>query len=45
MSEQLKQNNDFKNEYLGEWNVYNIGATTIKNLYEEKIINKHFKRY
>ena len=42
MSEQLKQSKEFsKPLYIGEWRVYDIGATTISDLIKNKIINKH----
>lgn len=42
MSEQTKQSKEFsKPIYIGEWRVYDIGATTLKDLINEKIINAH----
>lgn len=42
MSEQIKQSNEFsKPIYIGEWRVYDIGATTISDLYNSNIINNH----
>ncbi len=42
MSEQLKQSKEFSRPiYIGEWRVYDIGATTISDLIKNKIINKH----
>ncbi len=42
MSEQIKQSNEFsKPIYIGEWRVYDIGATTLGDLIKNNIINKH----
>lgn len=42
MSEQIKQSKEFsKPIYIGEWRVYDIGATTLKDLFDNNIINKH----
>lgn len=42
MSEQMKQSEEYsKPIYVGEWRVYDIGATTINDLIKNKIINKH----
>lgn len=42
MSEQRKQSEEFsKPLYIGEWRVYDIGATTIKDLISSNIINQH----
>ncbi|MCR5349800.1 MAG: SAM-dependent methyltransferase [Acholeplasmatales bacterium] len=42
MSEQLKQSEEFsKPIYIGEWRVYDIGATTVGDLIKNKIINSH----
>lgn len=42
MSEQTKQSQEFsKPIYIGEWRVYDIGATTINDLIKNRIINKH----
>ena len=39
MSEELLQRDLIKHpEKIGEWNFYNIGSTTIKNLKQNKII-------
>ena len=44
MSEQLKQSKEFSEPiYIGEWRVYDIGATTLGDLIKEKIINSHTK--
>ena len=40
MSEELLQRDLIDNpEKIGNWNFYNIGATTIKNLRQSRIIN------
>lgn len=42
MSEQLKQSAEFsKPIYIGEWRVYDIGATTLADLIKNNIINGH----
>lgn len=42
MSEQTKQSKEFsKPIYIGEWRVYDIGATTLNDLIKERIINAH----
>lgn len=42
MSEQMKQSEEFsKPIYIGEWRVYDIGATTIADLVKNKIVNAH----
>ena len=42
MSEQTKQSVEFSQRvYLGEWSVWDIGATTLADLCKDKIINKH----
>ena len=42
MSEQMKQSSEFSSPlYIGEWRVYDIGATTISDLIKNKIINSH----
>ena len=42
MSEQTKQSKEFsKPIYIGEWRVYDIGATTLNDLIKEHIINAH----
>lgn len=42
MSEQTKQSEEFSEPiYIGEWRVYDIGATTLNDLIKNKIINKH----
>lgn len=42
MSEQMKQSEEFsKPIYIGEWRVYDIGATTLKDLIENNVINGH----
>lgn len=42
MSEQTKQSKEFsKPTYLGEWVVYDIGSTTVSDLFREGKINKH----
>ncbi|MBR1747357.1 MAG: N-6 DNA methylase [Clostridia bacterium] len=44
MSEQLNQSKEFsKPIYIGEWRVYDIGATTLRDLVKERIINSHTK--
>lgn len=42
MSEQINQSKEFSRPiYIGEWRVYDIGATTINDLINAKVINKH----
>ena len=42
MSEQMNQSKEFSRPiYIGEWRVYDIGATTINDLINAKVINKH----
>ena len=42
MSEQLKQSEEFSAPiYIGEWRVYDIGATTLNDLIKERVINRH----
>lgn len=42
MSEQTKQSEEFsKPIYIGEWKVYDIGATTLNDLINMNIINKY----
>lgn len=42
MSEETKQSREFsKPIFIGEWRVYDIGATTLRDLVNEKIINGH----
>lgn len=42
MSEQMKQSAEFsKPIYIGQWRVYDIGATTLKDLVKSNIINQH----
>ena len=44
MSEQMKQSEEFsKPIYIGEWRVYDIVATTLKDLINNKIINANKK--
>lgn len=42
MSEQTKQSEEFSKQiFIGEWRVFDIGATTLKDLVKNRIINKH----
>ena len=45
MSEQTKQSKEFsKPLYIGEWRVYDIGATTLNDLINSNIINGYTKK-